>query len=345
MHGRTANEEPADEVASLELEVLWVLETESVRVLHRVSTLLDRVASVLVGGNASFQPKRGKSSDEVLTVALAVDGCALRALRVQVNLPSSGTSYTALLGGGKKVSIPIAELQLVRYYVARARTLVARQLTSITASRELVSQLHRILHDASCVLLNRPWPPTTLSINEFAKTLREQLDPAPPATIEISLHTCGNPVQLCASCYHLRRTGPMHHATGERGAHVVSAHHVALPFTETEQSHFNGLAEAATLCRELLMKLDVLAEMRVEDQLNSSIAGSMVLTSLQSTEVENAEIVPQDLVLADNFDLMIPADQEETGAQSPSLMPPREASFFDHAPTSEQSLAVVAEYG
>ena len=259
-------------------------------------------------------------------MAAVLDGGTLRALRVQLELPkwNGGAEYSALLGGGHKVAVALPELQQLRFRVAKARALAARGHATVPAARALITQLHRALADAARPTLLHDAPPVGPS-RELAGTLRQQLDPPPPADVEVDVRVCGSPPQLFVSAYQLRQPPA---ADDGSGASVADARHAALPLEDEYVERLEGLGEATALCRALLSKLDAIAELWEADAEAAALqraaapaASAVVSAAMGAAEADR---------LSGNSNLgQIEPEAGGDVEQSPSLRPPRNTSFCD----------------
>lgn len=190
-------------------EIDWTIESEIPAVIGRVRRHLIRCHHAIHDAktpSAAVAPCRGGSEEEGLLVAGVVNAWALHALRVQVSLPAARAGgaphYTAMVGGGERVTFELHQLLKMRVRVDRAVGYLGTDIDCLPAAFHLLTRLTDEMID----MLDSIWsadPPTEPS--EDAADLTELLVPAAPADVLVDARLCGRPPQLYLSAY---LTGP-----------------------------------------------------------------------------------------------------------------------------------------
>ena len=138
----------------------------------------------------------------------------------------------------------------------QALALTRRTHATVEVARAQLTQLYRLLSDASRDVTNRA-PPALPS--PASASICEKLHPAPPADLQIDVSICGSPPQLHCSAFVMRPASGANGPTDDSTA-VVESRHVALDQHELV-ARVDEVGEAAALCHALLAKAAAAAEL------------------------------------------------------------------------------------
>ena len=254
---------------ALEAEVQWLLDTECKDAFSRMRNLLRDVSISLHEDSAAKSiPIRCGSDDDGLLATVVISATSIHAMRMKLTVAkwNHDEAYSALLGGGQKLSIPLPSLVTVKNRVAQAVAALGRGYGDLGTAHTVMQQALICITDAinAVHLALPPVKPTNAppgvafasaglhgqAPSSLSAQLREMLQPPPPDDLTIDVCAAGNPPRLFVTAIIMRPDGT---ALDSRCVSAVGLDGI--------EERMNLLEQAAEEARALLCKLDVVAEL------------------------------------------------------------------------------------